>query len=274
MLAALLITALGFIAFLNPREQAVASDITPTKSPTAAATSTRTIALPTPTPTTPGLRNPNFLKDTSLIQVDDACDAPCWHDITPGTTTYEDALNILWADSGFSNIQSQVIPETGPAVAASWQPVGGEVCCQIIAEDGITVDSIFLQFAPDMTVKQVIDTYGEPEYVLGTAGNFDQALMNLYYPEQSMIVFAFVAGASAGTLKRTSEILGVYYTTHDRMDLGIKLSSLYGWKGYESFADYAPENTYLFWNSTPDYKVTQSVTLTPTPIAPTRLPSS
>lgn len=54
-----------------------------------------------------------------------------------------------------------------------------------------------------------------------------------------MIVFAFVAGAASGALSEKSEIIGVYYSTTDRMDLGVKLSSLYGWKGYQAFTSYA-----------------------------------
>ncbi len=206
----------------------------------------------------PNLRNPKFLKDTSLITKNEDCDAPCWRGITPGETTWTDAQVILQDQKDFENVQTQAIPDSAAAVGASWQPVGGESCCQTISEDGKTVSSIFLQIAPDVTLRQLIDVRGEPEYVLGTPGTDDQAIVNLFYPEQNMIVFAFVEGAAKGALSETSEIIGVYYTTPDRMDLGVKLSSLYGWKGYQPFTAYAPDNP------TPDFKITQSVTLTPT----------
>jgi len=206
----------------------------------------------------PNLRNPKFLKDTSLITKNDKCDAPCWRGITPGETKWSDALVTLQDQTDLDDPTAQPIPDSGAAVGASWQPTGGESCCQIISEDGKTVSSIFLQIAPDITLKQVIAARGEPEYVLGTPGTDDQAIINLFYPKQNMIVFAFVAGAAKGALSETSEIIGVYYTTPDRMDLGMKLSSLYGWKGYQPFTAYAPDNP------KPDYKITQSVTLTPT----------
>lgn len=212
----------------------------------------------------PNLRNPKFLKDTSAITPSEECDAPCWRGITPGETLWKDALVILQDQTDLDDPQTQAIPDSGPAVGASWQPTGGEACCQIISEDGQTVSSIFLQIAPDTTVKQLIDARGEPEYVLGTPGTDDQAIVNLFYPQQNMIAFAFVAGAANGVLSESSEIIGVYYTTPDRMDLGIKLSSLYGWKGYEPFSAYAPEDPNTASDVTPDYKVTQSVTLTPT----------
>jgi len=206
----------------------------------------------------PNLRNPKFLKDTSVVTKDEKCDAPCWRGITPGETKWSDALVTLQDQTDLDDPQTQAIPDSGDAVGASWQPTGGEACCQIISEDGKTVSSIFLQIAPDITVKQLIAARGEPEYVLGTPGTDDQAIINLFYPKQNMIVFAFVAGAAKGALSETSEIIGVYYTTADRMDLGMKLSSLYGWKGYQPFTAYAPDNP------SPDYKITQSVTLTPT----------
>jgi hypothetical protein len=206
----------------------------------------------------PNLRNPKFLKDTSLITKNDKCDAPCWRGITPGETKWSDALVILQDQTDLDDPQTQDIPDSPTAKGASWQPTGGEACCQVITEDGKTVSSIFLQIAPNLTVKQLLDARGEPEYVLGTPGTDDQAIINLFYPDQNMIVFAFVAGAANGALSEKSEIIGVYYTTPDRMDLGVKLSSLYGWKGYQPFTAYAPDNP------KPDYKITQSVTLTPT----------
>lgn len=206
----------------------------------------------------PNLRNPKFLSDTSLITKDENCDAPCWRGITPGETTWKDAIVTLQDQPDLDDPQVQEIPNAAPAVGASWQQTSGEPCCQIVSEDGETVSSIFLQVAPTTTLKQLIDARGEPTYVLGTTGTDDQAIINLFYPEQSMIVFVFVAGATTGALSDTSEVIGAYYTTPDRIDLGIKLSSLYAWKGYQSFSAYAPDK------ENADFVITQSVTLTPT----------
>ncbi|MBI1278688.1 MAG: hypothetical protein GC179_11230 [Anaerolineaceae bacterium] len=263
MITVMLFTSAALLSIFNPQESVVAASAsatsTPTKAATATVTSTHSIPLPTSTPSEPDLRNPKFLKDSSLIIKDEKCDAPCWRGITPGETKWNDALNILLGEPELGEPQVVSIPDSGQAVGASWQPIGGEPCCQIISEDGETVASIFLQIAPDITVKQLIDARGEPEYALGTPGSATQAIINMFYPEQSMIVFAFVAGAETGRISENSEIIGVYYTTSDRMDLGIKLSSLYGWKGYQPFSAYAPGAP------KPDYKITQSVTLTPSP---------
>jgi hypothetical protein len=205
----------------------------------------------------PQLRNERFLKDNSLIIANEECDAPCWRGITPGVTKWADALVIIQDATDLDDPQTQTI-ENGPSVGAQWNATNGDLCCQMASIDGDTVTTMFLQLAPDMTVRQLIQERGEPEYVLGTPGTEDQAIINLFYPEQSMIVFAFVAGATEGALSADSEIIGVFYTTPERMALTLDLSNLFAWKGYQPFSAYSPEG------ENPDYVRTQSVTLTPT----------
>ncbi|MBL8153865.1 MAG: hypothetical protein JNM70_06740 [Anaerolineae bacterium] len=206
----------------------------------------------------PNLRNEKFLKDSSLIESSEDCEAPCWRGITPGVTTWSDALTILEDAPDLENPETQTV-ENSPVVGAQWKPVDGDPCCQMVSEDGEVVSSLFIQLAPNQTMSQLIEAQGEPTYVLGTPGTDDQAILNLFYPDKGMVVFAFVTGAANGELTESSEIIGVFYTTLERMDLTVKLSNLYAWDGYRPFSAYAPDN--------PDvqYAVTQSVTLTPTP---------
>lgn len=209
----------------------------------------------------PELRNERFLQDDALVAPNEDCAPPCWRGITPGETTWTEAVANLEDQTDIDDPQIQDIPNAAPARGAVWQQTNGDPCCQIVSEDGETISSIFLQLAPTATLSQVIDTFGEPTYVIGTPGTDDQAIVNLFFPEQSMIVFAFAAGAANGELNASSEVIGVYYTTPDRMDLGIRLSDLYGWKGFGPFSQYAPDA------ADADFAITQSVTLTPTPTA-------
>ncbi len=206
----------------------------------------------------PNLRNPKFLKDDSLIASEPPCAAPCWRGITPGETAWSDALTILEDATDFENPQVQTADGGGPQVGAQWKPVDGEDCCQIYSEDGKTVSLILLQLAPDMTLGQILEARGEPQYAIGTPGNDEQAIVSLFYPEQSLIVVAFVAGAAKGELSESSEIIGAYYLTPDRMDIILKTSSLYGWKDYQPFSAYAADA------ENADFVITPSVTLTPT----------
>ncbi|MBI5669349.1 MAG: hypothetical protein HZC41_15200 [Chloroflexi bacterium] len=204
----------------------------------------------------PVLRNDKLLNDTSLI-TNEPCEAPCWNGITPGETSWSEALTIVEDDARLSDPQVQNAQE-GTAIGAQWSKTDGDPCCQMVSEDGQTVSFISLSFAPDMTVEQVLEAHGEPKYALGTTVTDDQAVVYLFYPEQNFIVVSFVAGAQA-ELKPESEVIGALYATAKDMDLTIKTSKLHAWEGYAPFETYradAPEA---------EFEVTPEVTLTPTP---------
>jgi hypothetical protein len=204
----------------------------------------------------PNLRNEKFLKDDSLL-TNQPCSAPCWHDIIPGKTAWDDALAALKKVADFEEPKTQKA-ENGPAIGATWQQKNGDPCCQMVTEDGKTVSFILLQLAPTATVGKLIEARGEPKYVVGTPGNDDQAIINLFYPDSSMIVIAFVAGAKDGKLTASSEVIGAWYLTPERMDLILKTSNLHSWKGYEPYTTYAPDTP------ASQFAITPSITLTPT----------
>jgi hypothetical protein len=206
----------------------------------------------------PNLRNEKFLNDDSLL-TNEPCAAPCWNNITPGETTWDNALITIQDDPRFDEPQTQTAQDDSKAVGALWKETGGDDCCQMVSEDGDTVSLILLQLAPNHTLGELIEARGEPAYAVGTPGNEDQAIVNLFYPDDSLIVIVFVAGAANGQLSESSEVIGAYYLTPDRMQLILDTSSLYGWKGYEPFSAYAPDA------ENADYAITPSVTLTPTP---------
>ncbi len=203
------------------------------------------------------LRNNKFLNDDSLI-TKQPCDAPCWRGITPGETKWADALTILEDSTDLDKPEVQK-EENGPGIGALWQPKDGESCCQMASLNGETVSVILLRLAPNVTLGKLIEARGEPTYVLGAPGDEEQAVVNLFYPDNSLIVTVFVAGDKNGAVSASSEVIGAYYVAPDQMDLILKTNSLYGWKGYQSFSAYAPEATDA------DFVITPSVTLTPTP---------
>jgi hypothetical protein len=211
---------------------------------------------PTPVPTNPSLRNNRFLNDKSLIS-GKPCSPPCWHGITPGKTAWEDAVKLLLKDAGLEPPFIQV-GQNGVSILATWKGKGGEPCCQMVTEDGKTVTFILLQFDPTMTTGELIQAHGEPTYVVGTPGDETQAIINLFYPDDGLIAIAFVRGAKSGELSESSEIIGAWYLTEERMDLILKTSMLYGWKGYGPYSIYRPDAP------VEQFDVTPSVTLTPT----------
>jgi hypothetical protein len=177
----------------------------------------------------------------------------CWRGIVPGVTRWSDALTMLEDDTTLENVKTQE-SEDSPAKAAEFQPKGGTTCCQVFTQDGESVSVIFLRVAPKVSLGELIEAQGEPAYLVGSQYSEDQAVMNLIFPEKSLVIYAFVPGTS-GALSANSEIVGVLYLTPSDMDLLIKTSSLHTWDGYKSYTDY----------DTSEFEVTPEITLTPTP---------
>ena len=201
----------------------------------------------------PPLRDDKLLQDTSLITTDTTCSSPCWRGITPGKTPWSDALTKLQDDKTLENVTPQS-DDKSKAIVAQFQQKGGTSCCQMFSEDGTNVNVIFLRVAPTVKLGQLIAIQGEPTYLVGSPYSDDQAVINLIYPDKSLVVYAFVAGTT-GSLSENSEIVGVLYMTPPDMDLLIKTSSLHAWDGYKAYQAY----------DTSAFEVTPSVTLTPTP---------
>ncbi|MCC6803543.1 MAG: hypothetical protein IT319_11725 [Anaerolineae bacterium] len=162
-------------------------------------------------------------------------------------------MTILEDDTTLENINIQEDDQSS-AKAADFQQQGGASCCQIISNDGETINVIFLRIAPTTTMEELVEAQGEPTYLVGSQYTDDQAVMNLIYPEQSLVAYAFVPGTT-GSLTEDSEIVGILYLTPSDMDLLVKTSNLHTWDGYKSYEAY----------DTSEFDVTPSVTLTPTP---------
>jgi len=231
----------------------------------------------------PELRSDKLLHDTSLIDdsaVADAeataeagsddpeatpdvaagdaieCAPPCWRGIVPGETNWRDALTMIEDAGIFANVQVEDVPDSGVRQALWQEGAEGEPCCQMFSsEDGETVSVVFLRTAPLINMGELVERWGEPEYLRGVEFTDDQAIMNLIYPEVPMVVYAFVAGPTEGQLSDSSEIIGVLYMTQHDMDLLLQTNDLHSWDGYQGFSDYEDG----------EFEVTPSVTITPTP---------
>lgn len=192
----------------------------------------------------PELRDQKLLNDDSLL-TGEPCEAPCWRGITPGVTSWANALTILEDDRTIEDPSVQTA-EDSAAVAASFKEPGGvDASGQIFSDDGQTVGLIFLRLAPDMTLDEVLAKYGEPTWVIGTPFSDEppQAIVNLVYPDMQMIVYVFVPG-TAGALDGTNEVVGVLYMKPGDMDLLLQTSSLHAWEGLADFSVYGPDGPF------------------------------
>lgn len=197
----------------------------------------------------------NLLRDDSLLS-GVPCAAPCFRGITPGVTTWADALTIIEDDAEFDNIQTRSAEEGSRVMQATWQQ-GADApgCCQMVTEDGETIAMVFLQTAPQHSMSELIEVHGVPTWLTGQEFEEDQAVVSLVYPDVPMIVYAFVAGAAEGMLSESSPLVAVLYLTQDAMDLFLQTVGMHGWDGYDSYSSYMEG----------ELEMTPAVTLTPTP---------
>jgi len=202
---------------------------------------------------TVNLLDENNLKDTSLI-TGDPCEAPCWNGIVPGETTFRDALIIVEDDTRYLNVEEVEPEEETEERLFGFSDGEANVCCQVYSRDGEIIESMLFLLAPQMTLGEVVDKYGEPAYLTGEEVAEEQAIMFLVYPDVPIVLYSFVEGAG-GDLTEDSEIVGVLYMTEAEMQTIIDASRFYEWDGYQAFADYIDQN-YDFIG--PDAEATES----------------
>lgn len=175
------------------------------------------------------LLDARFLDDSSFVS-GEPCAPPCWQNIVPGETTLADALAIVESLEGIMVLQQADMafqfgrPEAPP-------------CCQISAGESQVVDAIILQFAPDMTIGDAIDVYGEPLFFRGQPFSAAEALLWFYYPERSTMIQVVVAGVDA-FLEGGSPLVAAYYLTEMDMSDAVAAGTFSPWKGFVAYQDY------------------------------------
>ncbi|MDE2635965.1 MAG: thioredoxin domain-containing protein [Chloroflexota bacterium] len=176
------------------------------------------------------LLNEGFLQDTSLMS-ETPCAPPCWQNITPGQTSLAEA------EARVAAIDSLEIAQSGGG-AFAFRHVDGPLCCQISSQDGETVSTMLLQFAPSTNLGQVFAARGEPTYAFGQPFNDAEAIVMLYYPEQNMLLSALAPGVD-GSLSEASPVVAAVYATSDVFAAAFGSAPLQAWGGYLSYRDYA-----------------------------------
>jgi len=179
----------------------------------------------------PQLLNEEYLRDDSLI-TGDPCEAPCWQDLTPGETSWEDARAYV-EEAGFTDVEHSVSEEEGVnSEAVSFGATEGQPCCYIYTQEGETVDRIWLLLAPQILLDDVIDQYGDPEFIQAEDFPGSQALVALLYPDVPIVVYAYSASIAEGELTPASDVIGVLHLSDAEMQTVLEYESRYFWEGY------------------------------------------
>ena len=196
----------------------------------------------------PPLRSDKYLNDTSVL-TQNPCAAPCFHDITPGKTTFSEAVSKLKEDKAFTNVQTKDKPSV-----ATWDATGGDQCCQLSANDNGLVTAVVARVAPKMTLGDVIAKYGDPQYVSGVDYSDQESVLQIVFPEKGLVTLV-VPGDAKSTLSATSPVVVLLLIDPNDWKTTLDMSTLQGWAGYQSYQTYK--------SATPI--VTPRVTATPQP---------
>ncbi len=167
-----------------------------------------------------------LLEDDSLI-TGEPCAPPCWQNIVPGETSMTEALEIVNGLEGSAIFESS---EDDFIFGLENSP-----CCLIRGAD--TVAMILLQLAPQTSLSQVIEHYGEPPQVTGERLDANYVSLMFYYPEQRMVLYSLLAGADP-QLEESSPITNVIYGSEDFFANTFPAGPYDYWKGYLSYSEY------------------------------------
>ncbi len=178
----------------------------------------------------PDLRDESFLDDTGLIS-GEPCEAPCWQNLTPGETAWGVAQTMIEENDDYREVESDSVRSTGEAwIDFAYRD--GLKCCRIHTADGETLSSILLLLSPQMSVSDVVNSFGEPIYMTAQAETSDQAYVALVYPDTPMVVYAFAEDITDGSITGDNEVIGLVYMAASEMDNLLQSQNLYNWNGY------------------------------------------
>ena len=175
------------------------------------------------------LRNDAFLQDTSLID-GEPCFAPCWRNMTPGETTWDEAEDLISTFEDVSNFERNRNRETGEELY-DFTYGDGPQCCRIYTRDGSTLAAIWLMIAPDIIIGDVIAQYGEPQYIQARDETDEQAFVTLVYPDVPMLIYVYGSGITSGEISAESEVIGLAYLADTEMSVVLS-EALFMWDGY------------------------------------------
>lgn len=174
-----------------------------------------------------------------LVDAEAACQAPCWRGVTPGETTWQEGLDLIQNTPIFVDVQSGRDPNSEAAVI-QWRTIDSQLDAanRMFTEDGQTVAQISLIELSPYTIGQVIAAQGEPSLVQASLSGSTHAILNLFYPEKSLVVTIYIVLTADTDLTEDSQVVGAYYLLPQTMEALLRDTPLVEWNGYDSFADY------------------------------------
>ena len=183
----------------------------------------------------PQLRNDAYLNDSSLVS-GDPCEAPCWQSLIAGESAWGLAQDLIANNADYTVITNSRDRNTGEAwIEFAYQD--GPVCCRVYSRTQETLSSVYLLLSPQSTVKEVVERYGEPQFITAQEETPDQSYLALVYRDLSFVVYVFADNLSSSEITEDSQVIGVAYHAQSEMEILLQSQTLFSWNGYGTLGD-------------------------------------
>lgn len=183
----------------------------------------------------PQLLNEAYLNDSSLVS-GDPCEAPCWQTLIAGESAWGLAQDLIANNADYTVITNSRDRNTGEAwIEFAYQ--NGPVCCRVYSRTQETLSSVYLLLSPQVTVKEVVERYGEPQFITAQEETPDQSYLALVYRDLSFVLYVFADNLSTGEITEDSQVIGVAYHARSEMEILLQSQTLFSWNGYGTLGD-------------------------------------
>jgi len=183
----------------------------------------------------PQLRNDAYLNDSSLVS-GDPCEAPCWQSLIAGESAWGLAQDLIANNADYTAITNSRDRNTGEAwIEFAYQ--NGPVCCRVYSRTQETLSSVYLLLSPQNTVKEVVERYGEPQFITAQEETPDQSYLALVYRDLSFVLYVFADNLSEAQITEDSQVIGVAYHAQSEMEILLQSQTVFSWNGYGMLGD-------------------------------------
>ena len=183
----------------------------------------------------PQLLNDAYLSDTSFVS-GDPCEAPCWQNLVAGESAWGLAQDFITNNADYTVVTNTRDRNTGEAwIEFAYQD--GPVCCRVYTRTQETLSSVYLLLNPQNTVQEIIDRYGEPQFITAQAKTPDQSIIALVYSDLPFVAYVFAENLSESQINGDSQVFAVAFHALSEMETVLQTETLFAWNGYGTLGD-------------------------------------
>jgi hypothetical protein len=183
----------------------------------------------------PQLLNDAYLNDSSFVS-GDPCEAPCWQNLIAGESAWGLAQDFITNNADYSSVISNRDRDTGEAwIEFAYQ--NGPVCCRIYSTSQETLSSVYLLLRPQNTVREIVERYGEPQFITAQAKTPEQSIIALVYSDLSFVVYVFAENLSESQVNEDSQVIGMAFHAPSVMGTVLQTETLFAWNGFGTLGE-------------------------------------